>query len=77
MDRRTAVRHAPVARCPVRPGDACPLCQPGVTGPQDCGLVWLVRSDPDLLEELQQLQAEAESVVGAHPSELLGFRARG
>ena len=35
-------------RCPVRPGDRCSLCQPGATGPQDCGLVYLTMDDPDL-----------------------------
>ncbi|MET7398546.1 DUF6767 domain-containing protein [Dactylosporangium sp. NPDC005572] len=44
-DRRA--RH-PEPRCPVRPGEPCTLCQPSVTGPQDCGLVYLVMSDPDL-----------------------------
>ncbi|WP_173153063.1 DUF6767 domain-containing protein [Phytohabitans suffuscus] len=38
----------PEPRCPVRPGEPCLLCQPGATGPQDCGLVYLVMSDPDL-----------------------------
>jgi hypothetical protein len=33
---------------PIRPGEACSLCVPGVSGPQDCGLVYLVMSDPDL-----------------------------
>jgi uncharacterized protein DUF6767 len=36
------------ARCPIRQGDSCTLCVPGVRGPQDCGLVYLVMSDPDL-----------------------------
>jgi hypothetical protein len=31
----------------LRPGDVCNLCQLDVTGPQDCGLVYLVMSDPD------------------------------
>ncbi|WP_442933631.1 DUF6767 domain-containing protein [Micromonospora sp. CPCC 206060] len=38
----------PEPRCPVRPGELCTLCQPSVSGPQDCGLVWLVMGDPDL-----------------------------
>ena len=46
----------PDARCPIRPGDACSLCQPGATGPQDCGLVYLVMSDPDLREELSRVR---------------------
>lgn len=48
-----------VPRCPVRPGEACSLCVPGATGPQDCSLVALVMSDPDLRERLAQLRREA------------------
>ena len=50
--------HAPEPKCPVRPGDRCSLCYPGATGPQDCGLVWLVREDPELSAELSRLNAE-------------------
>lgn len=46
-------------KCPIRPGDSCSLCQPGVQGPEDCGLVWLVMQDPELREELAQLRREA------------------
>ena len=56
MTDRAARR--PVARCPIRPGDACTLCQPGATGPEDCGLVYLVMSDPDLRDELHRLKLE-------------------
>lgn len=42
----------PAARCPIRPGDPCSLCMPGVTGPQDCGLVYLVQDDPEMAAEL-------------------------
>ena len=42
----------------MRPGDACSLCQPGVSGPEDCGLVWLVMQDPDLRARLAELQRE-------------------
>ena len=42
-----SVRKRPEAKCPLRPGDICNLCQLDVTGPQDCGLVYLVMSDPD------------------------------
>lgn len=45
-------------QCPVRAGDACSLCYPGATGPQDCGLVWLVREDPELFAEMQRLRRE-------------------
>jgi hypothetical protein len=52
----TSRRTAPEAKCPIRPGDACSLCQPGATGPKDCGLVYLVMSDPDLREELDRVR---------------------
>ena len=55
MDRR---RSRPDAMCPIRIGDACSLCVPGATGPQDCSLVRLVMSDPDLREELARLRRE-------------------
>ena len=45
--------------CPVRPGDACTLCVPGATGPQDCPLVALVVADPDLRERLAELRRRA------------------
>ncbi|MGH3507069.1 MAG: DUF6767 domain-containing protein [Nocardioidaceae bacterium] len=44
------------ARCPVRPGEPCTLCQPGVSGPQDCLLVQLVMSDPDLRARLRGMR---------------------
>jgi hypothetical protein len=50
--------RAPAAMCPIRPGDPCSLCEPGVTGPQDCGLVYLVMTDPGLREELGRLRRE-------------------
>ncbi len=46
-------RKPSVAMCPVRPGDPCSLCMPGATGPQDCGLVYLVLTDPDLRAQLR------------------------
>ncbi len=44
-------RRTVEAKCPIRPGDICNLCQLDVTGPQDCPLVYLVRTDPDLEQE--------------------------
>ncbi|MEU6019907.1 DUF6767 domain-containing protein [Micromonospora sp. NPDC047134] len=38
----------PDARCPLRPGQPCTLCQLDVTGPQDCPLVYLVMTDEEL-----------------------------
>jgi len=52
VDRTRSAR--PVAKCPIRPGEPCTLCQLDVTGPQDCGLVYLVMNDPDLREGLQR-----------------------
>jgi hypothetical protein len=51
-------RSTPQAQCPVRLGDACSLCFPGATGPQDCGLVQLVMGDDDLRGELARMRAE-------------------
>jgi hypothetical protein len=48
----------PVPKCPLRPGEPCTLCVPGATGPEDCGLVYLVRSDPELAERLAELRAQ-------------------
>lgn len=41
----------PDPRCPLRPGEPCTLCQAFVTGPHDCGLVYLVMDDPELREQ--------------------------
>lgn len=49
--------RAAVPMCPMRPGDPCSLCEPGVSGPQDCGLVYLVMSDPDLRAELDRVRS--------------------
>lgn len=54
--QRTGRRPAPL--CPIRPGEPCTLCQPGVEGPHDCGLVWLVRTDPELAEIWTQKRRE-------------------
>lgn len=40
--------------CPVRVGEHCTLCVPGATGPQDCGLVYLVMDDEELREALAE-----------------------
>jgi len=47
-----------VPMCPIRLGEPCSLCEHGVTGPQDCPLVYLVMSDPDLRERLAELRRE-------------------
>ena len=38
----------PEPRCPLRPGEACTLCESGATGPESCPAVYLVMTDPDL-----------------------------
>ena len=50
------VRTQPESRCPIRPGDPCSLCVPGASGPHDCGLVYLVMSDPDLRDRLHEIR---------------------
>ena len=47
----------PEAQCPLRPGEACWLCVPGATGPQDCPTVALVMADPELRAQLAELRA--------------------
>jgi hypothetical protein len=48
---RSPVRD-PDPPCPVRVGDLCKLCVPGASGPENCGLVYLVTCDPELLADL-------------------------
>jgi uncharacterized protein DUF6767 len=52
----TDAPRRPEAKCPLRPGEPCTLCQLSVTGPQDCGLVYLVMGDEDLREGLHRLR---------------------
>ena len=51
----------PEPKCPIRIGEACSLCVPGASGPEDCPLVWQVMSDPDLRERLAELRREARA----------------
>ncbi|AQP45736.1 DUF6767 domain-containing protein [Tessaracoccus flavus] len=50
----TTRRRRPDAKCPLRPGEPCTLCQACVTGPQDCGLVYLIMDDPEAREAFAQ-----------------------
>ena len=52
LDRPTPDAPPTDATCPLRPGDGCRMCVPGATGPWDCGLVYLVSSDPQLRAQL-------------------------
>lgn len=58
-------RTRPSAKCPIRPGEPCTLCQIDVTGPQDCGLVYLVMNDPELREQINARRRPSESVLVA------------
>jgi hypothetical protein len=42
----------------VRIGEPCRLCFPGASGPGDCGLAYLVRSDEDLRALYARLLAQ-------------------
>ena len=53
----------PEPKCPIRVGDPCSLCFPGASGPQDCGLVYLVQSDPELREQLAVKRGEARQAL--------------
>jgi hypothetical protein len=53
------------ARCPIRDGDACSLCVPGVSGPADCGLVYLVMSDPELRDQWRKKMARSPKPAAA------------
>ncbi len=55
-DRARTRAPDPDPPCPIRAGDLCKLCVPGATGPENCGLLYLVVSDPDLLAELLRRQ---------------------
>lgn len=53
------------ARCPLRPGEPCTLCQIDVTGPHDCPLVYLVMSDQELRDGVQRRKPQAPREVSA------------
>ncbi|WP_081684077.1 DUF6767 domain-containing protein [Granulicoccus phenolivorans] len=55
----------PEPKCPIRLGESCSLCYPGASGPEDCGLVWLVREDPELMEQLNELRREQQAETRA------------
>ncbi|MET7804576.1 DUF6767 domain-containing protein [Micromonospora chersina] len=58
----TATRTArPAASCPIRPGEPCTLCQVDVTGPQDCGLVWLVMGDDELRDGVHRTRLDRQA----------------
>lgn len=61
----TAVSRRPEPKCPIRVGEACTLCFPGADGPQNCGLVYLVQSDPELREQLAAVRAQRRAASPA------------
>jgi hypothetical protein len=48
----------PFAMCPIRIGEACSLCVPGASGPENCALVAEVMRDPELRAQLAELRRE-------------------
>ncbi|GAA1395964.1 DUF6767 domain-containing protein [Luteococcus peritonei] len=57
----------PQPRCPIRDQEPCTLCHMGVSGPQDCGLVYLVMDDPEMRElwQANRLAHRREQAAGA------------
>lgn len=51
-------RRVVQARCPLRYGEPCTLCQPGAHGPEDCQTVAMVRADPELRELMAEMNRE-------------------
>ena len=52
-------------KCPIRIGESCTLCFPGAQGPRDCGLVYLVQSDPEMREQLAERRRDRRLPVPA------------
>jgi hypothetical protein len=52
----------PSDQCPIRLGEPCRLCFPGAHGPESCGLVWLVMTDPELRAKLEAMRCGAEAL---------------
>ena len=55
----------PQPRCPIRLGEPCTLCFPGADGPQNCGLIYLVQNDPELVEQLVAKRAERRASLAS------------
>jgi hypothetical protein len=63
-------RSMPVAQCPIRPGEPCTLCQLDVTGPPDCGLVYLAMSDPELRAGIRPPRRPAKTATAGREGPL-------
>lgn len=48
-------RRVAQARCPIRYGEPCTLCQPGANGPEDCQTVAMVMADPELRDMMVEM----------------------
>lgn len=57
----------PDARCPLRPGEPCTLCEMGATGPQDCPLVYLVMTDDELRAGVHDAAVRAHASRAGSP----------
>lgn len=71
MSAATPDRIRPEAKCPLRPDEICNLCQLYVTGPQDCGLVYLVMNDDELRADWAARRRAAKSGPSAPASDSL------
>ena len=69
----TTRSRRPDARCPLRPGQPCTLCEMGATGPHDCPLVYLVMTDDELRAGVHEAAVRALS-SGAVPRAGRAFR---
>lgn len=56
--RERKPRRVAQARCLLRYGEPCTLCQPGAHGPGDCQTVAMVRVDPELRELMAEMNRE-------------------
>lgn len=60
---QSPARRSVEPKCPIRVGEPCSLCVPGATGPQDCGLVYLVMDDPEMREALADKRREQRAAA--------------
>jgi len=63
--KENVMSRRPQPKCPIRAGEPCTLCFPGADGPQNCGLVYLVQSDPEMREQWAAKVAERRAASAA------------
>ena len=68
-------RPHPDAQCLLRPGEACRLCQPGATGPDDCPTAYLVMTDDELRAGLERVWRDRCAALGPFDGDDRGLRA--